>query len=132
MVNETVKIPDLGGVDEVVVLEVLIKVGDSVTTDQPLMSLESEKASMDVPSDRDGKVTAILLQVGDKVREGDACISVEANNSAPKPETPPETSDAEAAAVAPQPLPRLGRLHPWRVEVQVGSSSQGRPTAAAR
>ena len=102
MVNETVKIPDLGGVDEVVVLEVLIKVGDSVTTDQPLMSLESEKASMDVPSDRDGKVTAILLQVGDKVREGDACISVEANNSAPKPETPPETSDAEAAAVAPQ------------------------------
>ena len=102
MANETVKIPDLGGVDEVVVLEVLVKVGDSVTTDQPLMSLESEKASMDVPSDRDGKVTAILLQVGDKVREGDACISVEANSNAPKHVAPQETADAEAAAVAPQ------------------------------
>jgi pyruvate dehydrogenase E2 component (dihydrolipoamide acetyltransferase) len=129
MANETVKIPDLGGVDEVVVLEVLIKVGDSVTTDQPLMSLESEKASMDVPSDRDGKVTAILLQVGDKVREGDACISVEANSNAPKHVAPQETADAEAAAVAPQtkitPAPTATKtVAPTRQAVKVVSPAE--------
>lgn len=99
MANEIVNIPDLGGVDEVVVLEILVKVGDSVTTDQPLMSLESEKASMDVPSDRAGKVTEILLQVGDKVREGAACISVEADNTAPQSEVPEGTTGAQATPV---------------------------------
>ena len=97
MVNETIKIPDLGGVDEVVVLEILVKVGDSVTADQPLMSLESEKASMDVPSDRSGIIKEIILKVGDKVREGDACVTVESGTDKQESQASTDTTSVASA-----------------------------------
>lgn len=67
-------IPDLGGVDEVTVLEILVSAGDELEVDQAVMSLESEKASMDVPCAQKGRVIEVLLKPGDRVKEGDACL----------------------------------------------------------
>lgn len=71
MVNKKVMIPDLGGVNEVTVLEILVNIGDTVEQDQSIMSLESEKASMDVPSEYQGNVVELLVKPGDRVQEGD-------------------------------------------------------------
>ena len=70
--NEKVKvyIPDIGNLAEVDVVEVLVKVGDNVELEAPLVVLESDKATLDVPSPADGTVTAIHVKVGDKVGKG--------------------------------------------------------------
>ncbi|MGV4428965.1 biotin/lipoyl-containing protein, partial [Pandoraea pneumonica] len=65
-----VKVPDIGGYDDVPVIEVLVKVGDTVTAEQSLVTLESDKASMDVPSPAAGVVKELKVNVGDKVSEG--------------------------------------------------------------
>jgi dihydrolipoamide dehydrogenase len=66
----TVEVPDLGGVEEASVLEVLVSVGDRVEVDTPLVTLESEKATMDVPSSCAGVVVSLVVRRGDKVRAG--------------------------------------------------------------
>ena len=81
MAKETMNIPDLGGVDEVTVLEILVAVGDKVEADQAVMSLESEKASMDVPCEKTATVVEILLKPGDRVKEGTACLILDAEQS---------------------------------------------------
>src|SRR4029450_1176533 len=75
--TETVVVPDIGNFDKVDVIDVLVKPGDTVTPEQSLISLESEKASMDVPSPFAGKVTAVSVKTGDKVGQGDAIVTVE-------------------------------------------------------
>jgi len=77
MVNKKVMIPDLGGVNEVTVLEILVNIGDAVEHDQAIMSLESEKASMDVPSEHNGHVVELLVKPGDRVQEGDPFMILE-------------------------------------------------------
>ena len=77
MSTETVRIPDLGDVDEVEVVEVLVSVGDEIEVEDPLITLESDKASMDVPSPKAGKVAEIAVSEGDKVGEGDAILTLE-------------------------------------------------------
>lgn len=71
----TVTVPDIGGT-AVDVIEVLVKVGDVVTLDQSLLTLEGDKATMDIPSPQAGKVQDILVSVGDKVSEGDAIVTL--------------------------------------------------------
>jgi pyruvate dehydrogenase E2 component (dihydrolipoamide acetyltransferase) len=79
MANETeIKIPDIGGATQVDVIEISVKVGDQITLDSPLITLESDKASMEIPSPIAGKVTKLNLKVGDKVSEGDVILLVEA------------------------------------------------------
>ena len=76
MANEIeVKIPDIGGATQVDVIEILVKVGDEITIDTPLITFESDKASMEIPSPIAGKITNINLKVGDKVSEGDIILS---------------------------------------------------------
>ncbi|MDH4165145.1 MAG: FAD-dependent oxidoreductase, partial [Gammaproteobacteria bacterium] len=72
-----VRLPDLGTAGEVTVLEVLVKVGDQVEKEQALLTLESEKATMDVPAMVAGKVSRILVQPGDKVSTGTAVLELE-------------------------------------------------------
>jgi pyruvate dehydrogenase E2 component (dihydrolipoamide acetyltransferase) len=140
MANETIKIPDLGGVDEVVVLEILVKVGDEVSVDQPLMSLESEKASMDVPCDRVGTVSEILLKPGDKVREGDDCARLTTQaateamteKSAPtKVDSQPSTTTLSQVAVAKQPQPITTTVNPLHPIAQKTSSEYSAEKAYA-
>ena len=73
-----IKVPDLGDVSDVDVIEVAVQVGDVVELEQTLAVLETDKASMDLPANAAGKVTAVHLSVGDKISEGDLIITVEA------------------------------------------------------
>ena len=75
MANQTFTIPDIGNFDSVEVIEIHVKAGDSVKTDDALITLESEKASMDIPATFDGVVQELLLKVGDKVKQGDSILS---------------------------------------------------------
>ncbi|KTC67884.1 pyruvate dehydrogenase E2 component [Legionella birminghamensis] len=66
-----VKVPDIGGAASVDVIELLVKPGDEIDVDTPLITLESDKASMEIPSPKAGKIKSVLVNVGDKVSEGD-------------------------------------------------------------
>jgi pyruvate/2-oxoglutarate dehydrogenase complex dihydrolipoamide acyltransferase (E2) component len=63
-------VPDLGGFNEVAVIDVLVKVGDSIELEQPLVTLETDKATMDMPSTAAGTLTALRVAKGDKVSQG--------------------------------------------------------------
>ncbi len=65
-----ITIPDIGDFNDVPVIEILVKAGDTVEAEQPIVTLESDKASMDVPSPAAGKITEIVVKVGDKVSMG--------------------------------------------------------------
>ncbi len=82
-----VKVPDIGDFEEVPVIEILVSEGDSVAKEAPLVTLESEKATMDVPSPEAGTVTKILVEVNDAVSEGTPIVELE-------PSDPEEGSDA--------------------------------------
>lgn len=90
-----VNVPDIGNFSNVDVIEVDIKVGDKVAVDQTLVTLETDKATMDVPSTVAGKVTAVHVKVGDKVSEGSALIEVAAVSAST---TEPATPDPKQAA----------------------------------
>lgn len=77
-----VLVPDLGTEDEVEIIEIAIAVGDTLSVDDTLMTLESDKAAMDVPSDRAGVVKEILVAVGDKVKNGDVIVRLLAEQKA--------------------------------------------------
>ncbi|HGH3410612.1 TPA: dihydrolipoyllysine-residue acetyltransferase [Legionella pneumophila] len=76
-----IKIPDIGGANQVDVIEILVKEGDQIEVDTPLITLESEKASMDIPSPISGTVTQILVKVGDKVSEGDLIVKAKSDTT---------------------------------------------------
>lgn len=78
---QDIAVPDLGDVNDVEVIEVLVAVGDELAAEDPVITLESAKASMDVPCPVAGKLTAIHIKVGDKVNSGDPMLSIEAEAS---------------------------------------------------
>jgi pyruvate dehydrogenase E2 component (dihydrolipoamide acetyltransferase) len=94
-----VKVPDIGGFNDVPVIEVLVAAGDTIEKDAPLVSLESDKATMEVPSTLAGVVKDIKVRVGDKVSEGSVLISIETADAAAAP------APAAPAAAAPAPAP---------------------------
>jgi pyruvate dehydrogenase E2 component (dihydrolipoamide acetyltransferase) len=100
-----VKVPDIGDFRDVPVVSVLVKVGDTVAQEDPLIELESDKATMEVPSPVAGKVAAIAVKEGDRVSEGSLVLTVEAEGSAaaPAPEKPAAPASAPAAAPAARP-----------------------------
>lgn len=88
-----IKVPDIGTEDEVEIIEIQVSVGDSLNIDDTLMTLESDKAAMDVPADRAGEVQEILVKVGDKVKTGASIVRILAE---PVEDAPPAAaSDAE-------------------------------------
>jgi len=92
-----VKVPDIGDFKDVPVIEVLVRPGEAVKTEQPLITLESDKASMDVPSPLDGVVKEIRVKVGDKVSEGALILIAEAE-AAPAGVGPRQTVKGEGHA----------------------------------
>lgn len=99
---EAVNVPDLGGADEVEIIEIAVAVGDHIEVDQALMTLESDKASMDLPSPVAGVVKAIHAKVGDKVSTGVHVLDVEVSGAAAEPAA---EAPAPAAEPAPEPAP---------------------------
>src|SRR3989475_772500 len=101
-----VKVPDIGDFKDVPVIEVLVKPGDAIQTESALVTLESDKATMDVPSPVDGVVTELKVKVGDKVAEGSLILTLAtgvAGAAAPAPQAPgvaPPTA-APVAVAAP-------------------------------
>src|SRR3954466_14311810 len=76
-----VKVPDIGDFTDVPVIEVLVEVGQEVAEEDPLITLESDKATMDVPAPEAGTVAEVLVSVGDKVSEGTPILRLEAGSS---------------------------------------------------
>ena len=104
-----VVVPEIGDFDAIEVIEVLVSVGDTVDVDQSLITLESDKASMEIPSTAAGTVTSIATTVGGKMSQGDLVaeitVTASARSSAPKAEAttaaPPAASAAQPATPAP-------------------------------
>ena len=77
-----VKVPDIGDFDEVAVIELLVKVGDKVRPEQSLITVESDKASMEIPSSHAGVITEMLVKLGDKVKQGSLIVKLDATEVA--------------------------------------------------
>src|ERR1044071_4202090 len=97
MAAHEVKVPDIGDFKEVEVIEVLVKPGDRIAKEQSLITLESDKATMEIPSPGAGTVQAIKVKVGDKVSQGTPILVLE-SAAAEKPKT--EAAPPPAAPVA--------------------------------
>jgi pyruvate dehydrogenase E2 component (dihydrolipoamide acetyltransferase) len=146
---EQVLVPDIGDFEDVPVIDVLVSVGDTVAAEDPLVTLESDKATMDVPSPVSGKIAELKVSVGDKVSEGSELLTVEVDGGAPaKEKAPPadvkeskeageaevvesaaeaEAEDARGAAEAPAPAPAAAPAAP--VSPQAGTA--GAPVYAS-
>ena len=118
-----VKVPDIGDFEDVTIIEVLVKAGDRVAAEQSLVTVESDKASMEIPCSHGGVVRELLVGLGDKVREGSVLLRLEAEGgeaaaaaavSAPAsapvaaPVAAPAAAPAPASAAAPAPAPAQG------------------------
>jgi pyruvate dehydrogenase E2 component (dihydrolipoamide acetyltransferase) len=104
-----VKVPDIGDFKEVEVIELLVKPGDTIKIDQSLVTVESDKASMEIPSSHAGVVKEVKIKVGDKVSEGALLLHVEASegDTAPAPASaPPAAASAPEATTTPEPAPQ--------------------------
>ena len=105
-----VKVPDIGDYKNVPVIEVQVKPGDVVKPDDPLVTLESDKATMEVPAPAEGKVVEVLVKVGDKVSEGSLIIQLESRAAVSAPAPQAAKASAPAAGAAPAaPAPASGK-----------------------
>ncbi|MCR6685790.1 dihydrolipoyl dehydrogenase [Pseudoxanthomonas sp.] len=132
-----IKVPDIGDYQGVPVIEVLVKVGDTVKKDQGLVTLESDKATMEVPSSADGVVKELKVKVGDSLSQGDV-VAVLEGAGAPAATVPagkpPVAPSHRAPAEPPAPRPALGTGKPADIEcrIVVLGSGPGGYTAAFR
>ena len=115
MASTDIQVPDIGDFDEVAVIELLVKVGDTVAVDQSLITVESDKASMEIPSSHAGVVTALKVKLGDKVKQGSVIVSVDAvvPPAAPTTHNAINTTASAAPVAAPAastPLPSPAHL----------------------
>ncbi len=105
MAIQTIKVPDIGGAEGVEVIEISVKVGDVIAEGDSIVVLETDKASMEIPADKAGKVVAIKVNLGDKVSQDSLLLEVEAEGAteaapAPQAAAPQETAPAPAAPAA--------------------------------
>jgi pyruvate dehydrogenase E2 component (dihydrolipoamide acetyltransferase) len=106
---QEVFVPDIGDFKEVDVIEVLVKPGDAVAKEQSLISVESDKATMEIPSPADGLVKELRIKIGDKVSEGSLILLLESDAAAAAPSAQARAAEKPAAAPAspaPAPAPR--------------------------
>ena len=96
----TIELPDIGNFEQVNVIEVLVAPGDTVAREQSLVTLESDKATMEIPSPHAGTIRKVLVKVGDKVSKGTRLATVEIAPAAPAPPEPPAPAVATVAPSA--------------------------------
>ncbi|MFO1144039.1 MAG: dihydrolipoyl dehydrogenase [Amaricoccus sp.] len=118
-----VNIPDIGDFKDVPVITVFVKAGDTVKKDDPLVELESDKATMEVPSPAAGKVAGVVVKEGDRVSEGSLILTLEGEGAGAAP---------KAEAPTPAPAPRAAPTGDLHGEVVVLGSGPGGYTAAFR
>jgi pyruvate dehydrogenase E2 component (dihydrolipoamide acetyltransferase) len=99
-VSIEVKVPDIGDFKDIPIIEILVKEGDTIGPDDPLVSLESDKATMEVPSPSAGVVEKVLVQIGDKVSEGSPLLLLKGEGEA-KPPAAASAAPAPASSAAP-------------------------------
>ncbi len=110
MAKQMILVPDIGDYSDVPVIEVLVKVGDVVEKEQPLLVLESDKATMEIPADAAGTITSIAVKLGDKISKGTVIAEIEASSAAPAVQATSAPSPAPANAAAPViPAPIAGQ-----------------------
>ncbi len=137
MATIKVNVPDIGDFKEIPVIEVLVKPGDTVKKEDSLVTLESDKATMDVPSSAEGTVKEIHVKVNDKVSQGHLIVTIDGGAEAPAETPQPAASAAAPPASAPAAAPApaasatttKGDLH---AQVVVLGSGPGGYTAAFR
>ncbi|GMQ97360.1 MAG: dihydrolipoyllysine-residue acetyltransferase [Gammaproteobacteria bacterium] len=120
MTEKTLVIPDIGDFPEVEVIEVLVAPGDRIAQDDSLITLESDKAAMEIPATDSGIVKALKVQVGDKVKQGDAIVVIKAEEA---PVTADDTPSVESTNHQPAETP------PKTPPVQTSTASALRPAA---
>jgi len=129
----TLTIPDLGDFDQVDVIEVLVAPGDTVAVDESLITLETDKASMDIPATRAGKIISIEVKVGDKVSSGDALVKLEPADAAPDEEAGAADRDSdEPPAAEPQPEDSEPTRKMSAAEIVASKSASGDATHKAQ
>ncbi|HSV53327.1 MAG TPA: dihydrolipoyllysine-residue acetyltransferase [Burkholderiaceae bacterium] len=123
-----IKVPDIGDFDEVAVIELLVKPGDTVKAEQSLITVESDKASMEIPSSHAGVVKQVKVNLGDKVKQGSVVLQLEvagegaaaapaAAPAAAAPAPAPASAPAAAPAAAPAPAAASSAVGPIEVRV---------------
>ena len=103
MATIEIQVPDIGDFDEVTVIELMVKVGDTVRAEQSLITVESDKASMEIPSAAAGVVKEIKVALGDKVKQGSLVLMLEVAGDAAAPAAPAAAAPASAPAPAAAP-----------------------------
>jgi len=140
-----IKVPDIGDFKEVEVIELLVKPGDTVKAEQSLITVESDKASMEIPSSHAGVVRELKVKIGDKVAEGslilmldaDAANAVAAAAATPMPAAAPQTAPVPSAPAAlpspqsaPTPAPQVASLPPAAISAATDSGNGQKPHAS--
>ena len=97
----TIEVPDIGDFKEVEIIEILVNEGDTVELDQSLLTVESDKASMEIPAPMAGEITSILVKVGDKISMGSSIVMMETSESTAAPASAAESEAPAATAPAP-------------------------------
>lgn len=100
MSTTELKVPDIGDFDKVDVIEVLVAVGDTIKAEQSLVTVESDKASMEIPAEQGGVVAEVLVKVGDKVAQGDALVRIEASEAEAAEASSTDGAAPQAAAAS--------------------------------
>jgi dihydrolipoamide dehydrogenase len=128
-----VRVPDIGDFTDVPVIEIHVAPGDEVAAEDPLVTLESDKATMDVPAPAAGTIAQLRVSIGDRVSEGSVLLTLESNGASPAPAAPESPSPAsvqhEPAPPPPSPSPSGGERD---AQVVVLGSGPGGYTAAFR
>ena len=124
MASIDIQVPDIGDFDEVTVIELMVKVGDTVKAEQSLITVESDKASMEIPSSHGGVVKEIKVKLGDKVKQGSIVVSLEGleQNQAVAPVA---TTQAATVSVATAAAPARAAATPAPVAAPLAASSSG-------
>ncbi|GHE20780.1 pyruvate dehydrogenase complex dihydrolipoyllysine-residue acetyltransferase [Halomonas urumqiensis] len=124
MSSEIIKVPDIGGDTDVEIIEIAVSEGDVIEAEDTLITLESDKASMDVPAPKGGKVLKVLVKEGDSVSEGDDIVELEVEGGGDaEPEAPKEEPAAEAPKAPPEaaekPAPKAAGGGKQTVDIKV-------------
>src|SRR5690554_4585284 len=131
-----ITVPDIGDFADVEVIELLVAEGDTLEVEQGIVTVESDKASMELPADQAGKVLRVLVKVGDKINKGTALVEIEpAEASKGGQGDTPEAADKAEPATSKQPQPAEAAPAPQAAtgsgEQRSASGSEGAPRAPA-